>query len=328
MFLITPLFNKVATFIHKHPKRLFLFPWFGLIFWYAMLISMLAWWGADGRPIWHWLYGWDMTPKQFKDQYGNVGLIYISDIGATKMQGVFISLSCTQGIVYCLTVLVWYVIDYTNKDDFLTPSEQKEIDTSDIHDTTDTRDTSFSSSSSSSEEVSDEVKISKTKHFFKFSHHEKNLIFASLICCCIGSLGILFCSIFNTRDFHRVHLSMVGVFLAGMAISVILTGTSFILTGKNQYKRENNTDDHSVGYKIWTKNYYQKMFANTWLISGIAKLIWVIMAIVWAICFGGVNVNDISAVFEWLLAFWYGIIFVIWSIDMYIHRNLSEKNTA
>ncbi|OBA28835.1 hypothetical protein HANVADRAFT_36535 [Hanseniaspora valbyensis NRRL Y-1626] len=284
MFLITPLFNKVATIIHKHPKRLFLFPWFGLIFWYAMLISMLAWWGADGRPIWHWLYGWDMTPKQFKDQYGNVGLIYISDIGATKMQGVFISLSCTQGIVYCLTVLVWY--------------------------------------------VSDEVKIGKTKHFLKFSHHEKNLIFASLICCCIGSLGILFCSIFNTRDFHRVHLSMVGVFLAGMAISVILTGTSFILTGKNQYKRENDADDHSVGYKFWTKNYYQKMFANTWLVSGIAKLIWVIMAIVWAICFGGVNVNDISAVFEWLLAFWYGIIFVIWSFDMYIHRNLSEKNTA
>lgn len=273
---------------------------------------MLAYWGGEGRPVWHWLYGWDITPKEFKDEYGNVGLIYISDIGATKMQGVFISFSCVQGIVYCLTVLVWYVVNYTNRNDFITPQAVEQVE----------------SSASSSEDISEEVKETPRKPFFKFTHHEKNLTFAALFWCCIGSCGILFCSIFNTRDFHHAHLSMVAVFLAGMAISVILSGTSFILTGKIQYQRENNNEEHSVGYKFWTKEYYQKMFYNNWMVSGVLKLVWVIMAIVWAICFGGVSTNDISAVFEWLLAFWYGLIFVIWSVDMYIHRDLGELNTA
>ncbi|XBW37124.1 hypothetical protein QEN19_002702 [Hanseniaspora menglaensis] len=311
MFIITPLFNQIASFVHRHPKHLFIFPWVGLVFWYAMLISMLAYWGAEGRPVWHWIYGWDISPKEYKDDYGNVGLIYISDIGATKMQGVFISLSCVQGIIYCLTIFIWYVINYTKKEDFVQPAEGDDI----------------SRDQETIEEGNSDEKLFKRKWFFKFSRHEKNLIFAALVSACIGSLGILMCSIFDTRDFHHVHLTMVGIFLAGLAISVILTGTSFIMTGKDEYNRQNN-EEFKLGYKFWTSEFYQQLFYNSWMISGVVKLIWVILAITWAICFGGVSATDISAVFEWLLSFWYGIIFVIWSVDMYFYRKLAEKDTV
>lgn len=312
MLLLSGLFKKIATFIHKHPKYLFLFPWVGVLFWYAMLISMLAYWGGEGRPIWHWLYGYDISPKDYKKNYGSVGLIYISDIGTTKMQGVFIAFSLCQGIIYTSTVFVWYVINYTNKNDYLSPQEMPVDDTE-------------TNSEEGLEEQKPEV---HRKKFFKFTHHERNLIYASIFFAFIGSAGIFFCSIFNTRDFHHVHLSMVGIFLAGLAISVILTSTSFILTGKDVYIKENNVSEHSIGYKFWTKEYYTKMFANIWLDSGVIKLIWVIFAIVFAICFGAIDKNDISAVFEWLVAFWYGIIFAIWSVDMYVHRKLSYQNTV
>lgn len=312
MLLLSGLFKKVATFIHKHPKYLFLFPWFGVLFWYAMLISMLAYWGGEGRPIWHWLYGYDISPKDYKNNYGSVGLIYISDIGTTRMQGVFIAFSLCQGIIYTSTVFVWYVINYTNKNDYLSPQEMPVDDTE-----------------NRSEETLEEQKPEDhRKKFLKFTHHERNLIYASIFFAFIGSAGIFFCSVFNTRDFHHVHISMVGIFLAGLAISVILTSTSFILTGKDVYIKEHNVPEHSIGYKFWTKDYYTKMFANIWMDSGIIKLIWVIFAIVFAICFGAVDKNDISAVFEWLVAFWYGIIFAIWSVDMYVHRKLNYQNTV
>ncbi|GMM40151.1 Sfk1 protein [Hanseniaspora uvarum] len=315
MSVFSNLYKKIPTAIHKHPKYLFLFPWFGLVFWYAMLISMLAYWGGEGRPIWHWLYGYHISPQNYKKNYGSVGLIYISDIGTTKMQGVFIAFSLCQGIVYFLTVYVWYVINYTNKNEYI-PSQKMPV---------------TEESDSSSEEVIEEAKpeeVAHRKKFFKFTEHEKNLIYAALFFAFLGSAGIFFCSVFNTRDFHHAHFSMVGLFLAGLAISVILTGTSFILTGKDVYIKEHNVLEHSIGYKFWTKEYYTKMLANVWLISGVIKLVWVIIAIVFAICFGAIDKNDISAVFEWLVAFWYGIIFIIWSVDMYIHRKLSYVNTA
>jgi len=126
MSVFSSLYKKIPTAIHKHPKYLFLFPWFGLVFWYAMLISMLAYWGGEGRPIWHWLYGYHISPQNYKKNYGSVGLIYISDIGTTKMQGVFIAFSLCQGIVYFLTVYVWYVINYTNKNEYI-PSQEMPV---------------------------------------------------------------------------------------------------------------------------------------------------------------------------------------------------------
>jgi len=126
MSVFSNLYKKIPTAIHKHPKYLFLFPWFGLVFWYAMLISMLAYWGGEGRPIWHWLYGYHISPQNYKKNYGSVGLIYISDIGTTKMQGVFIAFSLCQGIVYFLTVYVWYVINYTNKNEYI-PSQEMPV---------------------------------------------------------------------------------------------------------------------------------------------------------------------------------------------------------
>ena len=275
---------------------------------------MLAFWGGEGRPIWHWLYGYHISPQNYKKNYGSVGVIFISDIGTTKMQGVFISFSLCQGIVYFLTVATWYVINYTNKNDYITPQESSVIKFSD----------------NSPVDIAEEPKPEEAVHKkpFKFSKHEKNLMYASLFFSFLGGAGIFFCSVFNTRNFHHAHFSMVGLFLAGMGISVILTGTSFILTGKNVYMHEHNVSEHSIGYKFWTKEYYTKMCDNAWLKSGVVKLVWVIIAIVFAICFGAVDKNDISAVFEWLVAFWYGLIFVIWSVDMYIHRKLGFQNTA
>lgn len=64
----------------------YLIPIIALIVWWGMLIAMLSCWGAQGRPIYSFMNGEYQNP------------VYISDIGATNLQPLFISCSGFQAI--------------------------------------------------------------------------------------------------------------------------------------------------------------------------------------------------------------------------------------
>lgn len=59
--------------------------------------------------------------------------------------------------------------------------------------------------------------------------------------------------------------------------------------------------------------------SNLYFLSFSSKIIWLVVAIVLAACFGAFmyNGNDLaSARFEWCICFWYGLLLVLWSIDL------------
>ena len=60
-------------------------------------------------------------------------------------------------------------------------------------------------------------------------------------------------------------------------------------------------------------------YANLYFVSFMLKLVWLFAAVAFAICFGVYMKNDQnskSAIFEWLISFWYGLLLVMWSMDL------------
>ncbi|RCK59535.1 Protein SFK1 [Candida viswanathii] len=228
----------------------YLIPLVALVVWWGMLIAMLAVWGAQGRPIYSFMNGEYQNP------------VYISDIGATNIQPLFISCSGFQAIFFVGTLVMGFYLR----------------------------------------------KVKKIQPYI--DKHQPRLAIASIICAIIGQLGILFVAIFNTRDFHSVHLSMVGIFIAFCFFACVCDFAISCIFGLNPSKLDPVHDQ-----VIFGKN----RLANLYFIAFIMKLIWLCCALAFAICFGTYMRQDRdskSAVFEWLISFWYGLLLVIWSIDL------------
>lgn len=66
-------------------------PILSAIIWWGMLIALLVYWCADGRPVYPWMDDGQTFP-------------YISHVAATKVQGVFISCAAAQGLLFVLAM--------------------------------------------------------------------------------------------------------------------------------------------------------------------------------------------------------------------------------
>ncbi|CCC71612.1 hypothetical protein NCAS_0H03020 [Naumovozyma castellii] len=211
--------------------------------------------------------------------------VYISDIGATNLRPLFIACAGWQGIGYVLTVLLEYL------------------------------------------QRSGLIKVRKERWYGMtpwFTKDERNLIWSALVLGCIGELGLLFCSIFSTARYHRVHTAMVAIFCAFMLLSIICLTAEYFLMERHyallhpRYRASLNDEEKAVQIdelKWWQWRGYK---CNKFVISAWFKTFWMVAAIIWAICFGAISDNSKSACFEWLLAFWFGVIFIILSVDFYL----------
>ncbi|SMN17775.1 similar to Saccharomyces cerevisiae YKL051W SFK1 Plasma membrane protein that may act together with or upstream of Stt4p to generate normal levels of the essential phospholipid PI4P [Maudiozyma saulgeensis] len=144
-----------------------------------------------------------------------------------------------------------------------------------------------------------------------FTKDERNLIIASIILGSIGELGILFCSIFTTASYHHVHIAMLTIFIIFMFLSLVCLTVNYYLMGFHYtiLRRQNiSTINTNKSTAHW----------NKFLISAIFKTLWLVCAVIWAISFATLPDESTSAKFEWLLAFWLGVIFIIISIDFYL----------
>lgn len=125
---------------------------------------------------------------------------------------------------------------------------------------------------------------------------EKFLSALAIILAIIGQIGILLVAVFDTVRHSRVHVSMLCVFLVGIGLSIFCTTYEF----------------------FWLdKSYPEK---NRLRVSYFIKAIWLIVAIILAICFcitWRKTRRPIAAGFEWTLAFWYGMYLLIFAYDLY-----------
>ncbi|KAK6454875.1 uncharacterized protein RJT20DRAFT_146040 [Scheffersomyces xylosifermentans] len=133
----------------------------------------------------------------------------------------------------------------------------------------------------------------------------------SIICGIIGQLGILFVSIFDTNNFHTVHLSMVAVFILGCFFACFFNFLNSFIFGNYPQRLSPDHEKVIFGKRRW----YNLYMVSFWL-----KCVWLIAAAGFAICFGYFmkkgNAN-LSASFEWTISFWYGLLLVMWAIDLF-----------
>ena len=216
----------------------------------------------------------------FMDEYSNP--IYISDIGATNLRPLFIACSAWQGLGWCLTVVAEYCLRGGTLPWLLTQP-----------------------------------------HFMMapwFTKHERNLIAASCSLGIIGELGLLFCTIFSTKNYPHVHTAMVCVFVVLMFLSICCLTAEYALMGRHYalIHPTATTGETLPRFDELKWNEWPGRKWNKYTISAVCKFVWLVLAVVWAICFAAIDGKSRSADFEWLLAFWFGVIFVILSVDFYL----------
>ena len=222
--------------------------------------------------------------------------VYISDIGATNLRPLFISCVAWEGLGYALTVFAEY---YQRSGGDIPMFRRKSQGAS--------------------------------RKFLMppwYRKDERNLIFAACILGALGEIALLMCTIFSTAHYHHVHLAMVAVFVVLMFFSVVCLSTEYFLMGRHyallhplaDHTRDLPEKPEDIPWYKWEGYVWNKFF-----ISGLAKAIWLVFAVVWAICFGAISDDSTSACFEWLLAFWFGLLFIIISVDFYMGSRYKDS---
>lgn len=215
-----------------------------------MLTAMLICWGVQGRPMYNF-----MDVKQ--------NPVYISDIGATNLQPLFISCAGFQAIFFVGSLVMEFVLRKRHK---LQPYVLK---------------------------------------------RQPKFAIVSIVCAILGQLGILFVAIFNTKNFHPVHISMVGVFIGFCFLACLFNFFNSFIFGN--YPHRLSPDHEKVIFS-------EHRWGNLYMVSFWLKCFWLICAAVFAVFFGAYMKNgkdSDSAVFEWLISYWYGLLLVMWAIDLF-----------
>ncbi|CCE62415.1 hypothetical protein TPHA_0C02620 [Tetrapisispora phaffii CBS 4417] len=288
----------------KPANYFFIIPWIAFIPWWGMLVAMLACWAGQGHPIY-----WFMDSYQFP--------VFISDIGATNLRPLFISCAGWQGLGYCITL----ACEFFQRSGYW-PFQISKFSSKTTADNNNPRDNYYNSVSS------EYTRMMATKHYYMppyYTKHERNLIIAAFFLAGIGELGLLFCSIFSTALYPHVHISMVSVFVAFLFLSTCCLIAEYFLMGKHYAIFHPLADPSKTKkYEDMRWNEWTGYVWNKFTISAVLKTVWLTLAVIWAIAFGADN-GSVSACFEWLLAFWYGLLFIILSADFYVGGRYKES---
>lgn len=228
----------------------YIIPLICLIVWWGMLIAMLVCYAAQGKPQYSW-----------NDEYQNPP--YISDIGATNLQPLFIACSGFQAIFFVGTLTMEYFLR----------------------------------------------RYKKLQPFVSTKQPKFSIISIGLSI--ISQLGILFVSIFKTTKYNKVHLSMVAVFIIFAFLTCCFNFLNSFIFGNYPQRLSPNHEKVIFSKHRW---------GNLYMVSFFFKCCWLAGAVVFAVLFGYYMKTDkpsLSAIFEWTISFWYGLLLVFWSMDLF-----------
>lgn len=284
----------------KPGNYFFLVPIVAFVPWYGMLIAMLICWAGQGHPLY-----------AFMDQSQKMSPVYISDIGATNLNPLFIACAGWQGLFYVITV----ACEFYQRSGYWPFRLRANYKT-----TADDGSSSGLSVTSMKSQYSEMLTSSRFLMPPWYTRDERNLIFASFVNGLIGELALLFCSIFTTAKYHDVHIAMVVVFIVFLFFSVICNIAEYLVMGRHYALLHplafQGTQPVTIDQLKWYQ--WRGHVWNKFTISGVSKIVWVLCAIAWAVAFGAIQEPSKSACFEWLLAFWLGLYMIMLSVDFYL----------
>jgi hypothetical protein len=125
----------------------------------------------------------------------------------------------------------------------------------------------------------------------------------------VGQLGILFCSIFDTKNYNKAHYSFLALFVVCLFLSLCLLVCQYWLMAVHYQQIH-------VSHKFW----------NKFRISATIKVIWTAIASALVLLFVCVSNKSVSGWFEWTLAFWYLALFLIMAWDLSSAAKHKHKN--
>lgn len=229
----------------------YIIPLIAAAVWWGMLIAMLVCWLAQGHPMYPFMGSGDQK------------LVYISDIGATNLQPLFIACAGFQAIFFVGTFLAEFILRKQRK---LQPY------------------------------------VSSKQAIWQW---------VSIVSSVIGQIGIICVAVFNLVHHHNTHYLMVVVFIVFCAIAIVADIINTFIFGNFPQRLSPDHEKVIFGSHKW---------ANLYMVSFFLKCFWLVTALVFVILFAafmGENLEYYSAVFEWLISFWYGFILIMWLIDLY-----------
>ncbi|KAK9453426.1 Frag1/DRAM/Sfk1 family-domain-containing protein [Dipodascopsis uninucleata] len=133
---------------------------------------------------------------------------------------------------------------------------------------------------------------------------EKILSGLAILFAIAGQIGLTLLTILDTYRHHRAHVINLGIFIVGIGISAVCTFGEYYMLRKRYYEVN------------WLRFSYK------------LKLLWLIVAIAFAIAFACLNVDDVgnkAAIIEWTLAYWYGFYCILLMLDL---RPASKKSQS
>lgn len=151
----------------------------------------------------------------------------------------------------------------------------------------------------------------KTKLQPYVSNKQPMFAIISIIFATLGQLGILFAAVFTTSKFKTVHLTMVAVFIICEFFACVFNFFNSFIFGNFPKRLSPNHEKVIFGKHRW---------ANMYMVSFLCKLVWLVAAVVLAGLFvynWKKKKRSLSAIYEWAISFWYGMLLVFWSIDLF-----------
>ena len=140
------------------------------------------------------------------------------------------------------------------------------------------------------------------------SKHQPRLAIASIVCAAIGQLELCLLP-YSIPRISIPYTFQWWVCLLPLLLACVCDFTISFIFGTNPSKLDPVHDQVVFG---------TSKYANLYFVSFMLKLVWLFAAVAFAICFG-VYMKTIkipNQLFEWLISFWYGLLLVMWSMDL------------
>ncbi|CAH2351777.1 protein Sfk1p [[Candida] railenensis] len=151
----------------------------------------------------------------------------------------------------------------------------------------------------------------------------------AIVASIIGQFGIFFVSVFNNKNFPSVHFSMLIVFIICICFACFFNFYNTFMFGFYPVRLTLDPESYpSRETMIFGKKY---RIQNLYFVSFVLKMIWLAAAATFAIGFAVCiteGKNSLGAKFEWTLAYWYGFLLAMWSIDLFpsARKHYSQKH--
>lgn len=249
-----------------NPKYAFVIPIITVLIWWIMLLAFVLSWVNEGKPVYTYLHY-------------HTSFYLVSDIGATRLQGIFISFVTVHGLLFIYTISLEYLL---RKEGYLQPFVIREDS---IFKDEFFQNTMF------------DRKIFKHRFFDNIMFRSTKIHhLIAIALCTVGVIFIFIASCLKVYEHRKPHAASVFIFVALELFCL---------------------QENIVAYTIYTIHYKEnvKPLVTTLLLKSIFFVITLSLGIAFEVLYYS-HEHPHAEIVEWTLCFFYPFIFILFALDL------------